>query len=67
MLSCEFCQISKKTFFIEHLWTTGYILCQWKMKILIKFNKILILSMITEVMEVQDFFGINFMFHYNSR
>ena len=23
VLSCEFCEISKNTFYIEHLWTTG--------------------------------------------
>ena len=23
MISCEFCEISKKTFFTEHLWTTA--------------------------------------------
>ena len=27
--SCEFCEISKKTFFIEHLWTTASVLLRF--------------------------------------
>ena len=27
--SCEFCQISKNTFFTEHLWTTASIYMGW--------------------------------------
>ena len=26
VFSCEFCEISKNTFFTEHLWTTAYVL-----------------------------------------
>ena len=25
VFSCEFCEISKNTFFIEHVWATAYI------------------------------------------
>ena len=29
MFSCEFCEISKDTFFTEHLWTTASIRTKW--------------------------------------
>ena len=32
MFSCEICQISKKTFFREHLWATASILCEGRLK-----------------------------------
>ena len=29
MLSCDFCEISKNTFFTEHLWATASEICNW--------------------------------------
>ena len=29
MFFCEFCEISKNTFFTEHLWATASEICNW--------------------------------------
>ena len=41
VFSCEFCEISKNTFFTEHLWTTASIFTEHRWTISYVFNTLL--------------------------